>query len=225
MFEETESSRLSSVTIGANSITSISDINVADLNDIESQINKVKQNAIENQNQPRPKSILKTTSVDQDDEVSRKILIYSVWIIVLIICLPIIVCDLYFAYNDETCLNDYPANIDLNLKQYLIVSAFTSLIIINIYMTLMNYFTKDTYNDNMCLIIWSFVFIGLLGIFALIWNILGAVIFWGYIYGNGNCSKKVSTYLFVSLILKFVFTVHSYLRHRFTMPQKKATRE
>lgn len=219
MFEETESSRLSSVTIGANSVTSISDINVADLNDIESQINKVKQNAIENQNQLRPKSILKRTSVDQDDEVSRKILIYSVWIIVLIICLPIIVCDLYFAYNDETCLNDYPANIDLNLKQYLIVSAFTSLIIINIYMTLMNYFTKDTYNDNMCLIISSFVFIGLLGIFALIWNILGAVIFWGYIYGNGNCSKKVSTYLFVSLILKFVFTVHSY------KASKKATRE
>jgi|LauGreDrversion4_2_1035121.scaffolds.fasta_scaffold238884_2 predicted secreted protein len=219
MFEEIESSRLSSVTIGANSITSISDINVADLNDIESQINKLKQNAIENQNQQQPKSILKRTSADQDDEVSRKILVYSIWIVVLIICLPIIVCDLYFAYNDETCLNDYPANIDLNLKQYLIVSAFTSLIIINIYMTLMNYFTKDSYNDNMCLIIWSFVFIGLLGIFALIWNILGAVIFWGYIYGNGNCSRKVSTYLFVSLIIKFVFTAQSY------KATKKATRE
>jgi len=208
MFEETESSRLSSVTIDANSITSISDINAADLNDIESQMDKVTQNTIENQ--PRLKSILKRTSADQDEEVARKIVVYAIWIVVLIICLPIIICDLYFAYNDETCLNDYPANIDLNLKQYLIVSAFTSLIIVNVYMTLMNYFTKDKYNDNLCLIISSFVFIGLLGIFALIWNILGAVVFWGYIYGNGNCSRKVSTYLFVSLIIKFVFTVHSY---------------
>jgi len=217
MFEETESSRLSSVTIGANSITSISDINVADLNDIESQIDKVPQNALENQQ--RLKSILKRTSADQDDEVARKILVYSIWIVVLIICLPIIICDLYFAYNDETCLNDYPANIDLNLKQYLIVSAFTSLIIINIYMMLMNYFTKDKYNDNLCLIISSFVFIGVLGIFALMWNILGAVIFWGYIYGNGNCSRKVSTYLFASLIIKFVFTAQSY------RATKKATQE
>jgi hypothetical protein len=208
MFEETESSRLSSVTIDANSITSISDINVADLNDIESQMDKVTQNTIENQ--PRLKSILKRTSADQDEEVARKIVVYAIWIVVLIICLPIIICDLYFAYKDETCLNDYPANIDLNLKQYLIVSAFTSLIIVNVYMTLMNYFTKDKYNDNLCLIISSFVFIGLLGIFALIWNILGAVVFWGYIYGNGNCSRKVSTYLFVSLIIKFVFTVQSY---------------
>jgi hypothetical protein len=83
----------------------------------------------------------------------------------------------------------------------------------------MNYFTKDTYNDNMCVIIWAFVFIGLLGIFALIWNILGAVIFWGYIYGNGNCGRKVSTYLFVSLIIKFVFTAQSY------KATKNATRE
>jgi hypothetical protein len=208
MFEETESSRLSSVTIGANSITSISDINVSDLNDIESQMDKVTQNAFENPH--RLKSILKRTSVEQDNDIARKIVIYSVWIVNLIICLPIIICDLYFAYTDETCVNEYPANIDINMKQYLIVSAITSFVIINAYMLLINSFAKEEYTDNFCCVILAFVFIGLLGIFALIWNILGAVIFWGSIYGEGHCSRKVSTYLFVSLIIKFVFTVQSY---------------
>jgi hypothetical protein len=208
MFEETESSRLSSVTIGANSITSISDINVSDLNDIESQMDKVTQNAVDNPH--RLKSILKRTSVEQDNDIARKIVIYSVWIVNLIICLPIIICDLYFAYTDETCVNEYPANIDINMKQYLIVSAITSFVIINAYMLLINSFAKEEYTDNFCCVILAFVFIGLLGIFALIWNILGAVIFWGSIYGEGHCSRKVSTYLFVSLIIKFVFTVQSY---------------
>ena len=208
MFEETESSRLSSVTIGANSITSISDINVSDLNDIECQMDKVTQSAFENPH--RLKSILKRTSVEQDNDIARKIVIYSVWIVNLIICLPIIICDLYFAYTDETCVNEYPANIDINMKQYLIVSAITSFVIINAYMLLINSFAKEEYTDNFCCVILAFVFIGLLGIFALIWNILGAVIFWGSIYGEGHCSRKVSTYLFVSLIIKFVFTVQSY---------------
>ena len=208
MFEETESSRLSSVTIGANSITSISDINVSDLNDIESQMDKVTQNAHENPH--RLKSILKRTSVEQDNDIARKIVIYSVWIVALIICLPIIICDLYFAYTDETCVNEYPANIDINMKQYLIVSAITSFVIINAYMLLINSFVKEEYTDNFCCVILAFVFIGLLGIFALIWNILGAVIFWGSIYGEGHCSRKVSTYLFVSLIIKFVFTAQNY---------------
>ena len=208
MFEETESSRLSSVTIGANSITSISDINVSDLNDIESQMDKVTQNAVDNPH--RLKSILKRTSVEQDNDIARKIVIYSVWIVNLIICLPIIICDLYFAYTDETCVNEYPANIDINMKQYLIVSAITSFVIINAYMLLINSFAKEEYTDNFCCVILAFVFIGLLGIFALIWNILGAVIFWGSIYGEGHCSRKVSTYLFVSLIIKFVFTIQSY---------------
>jgi len=215
MFEETESSRLSSVTIGGNSITSISDINIGDVNDIESQIDKLKQEkfAVKNthtQNIQLPKGILKRTSVEQDNDIARKIVIYSVWIIALIICLPIIICDLYFAYTDETCVNEYPSNIDINMKQYLIVSAITSFVIINAYMLLMNSFAKEEYTENFCCVILAFVFIGLLGIFALIWNILGAVVFWGSVYGDGHCSRKVSTYLFVSLIIKFVFTIQSY---------------
>ena len=41
------------------------------------------------------------------------------------------------------------------------------------------------------------------GIFQIIWNILGAVTFWGTIYKEGNCNLHISTYLFVSLIIKF----------------------
>ena len=41
-------------------------------------------------------------------------------------------------------------------------------------------------------------------LFNVIWNIIGAIIFWGNIYKNNNCDDDVSTYIFVSLIIKLI---------------------
>ena len=190
MFEEPESSRLSSVSIdGENGLSVLS------ITDIESQ--QLPNSVIQNINRE-----------DKDSETNC--IINSVWLTVLLICSPIIICDVYFAYTDNTCVNEYPANLELNLKQYLFISALSTFININVYMLFINIFVRDEYVQNICCVFSIGLFISLLALFALIWNILGAVVFWGSIYATNHCSKQVSTYIFVSLIIKFVLTVNTY---------------
>jgi hypothetical protein len=145
-----------------------------------------------------------------DKDAETNCIIHTIWIIILLLCSPIIICDVYFAYTDETCVNEYPANLELNLKHYLFISALSTFININMYMLFIKYFVKTEYNENLFWVLSVGVFISLLALFSLIWNILGAVIFWGSIYATNHCSKQVSTYIFVSLIIKFVLTVNTY---------------
>jgi len=124
-------------------------------------------------------------------------------LLILVIMVPIIVTDLYFGFTDSSCVNDEPKNLAISMKLYLLVSGFVSLgsmigILINICCFT---FDEDTAVLNMCCIS-CIAIIG--GVFHIIWNILGAIVFWGTTYGEGNCDKNISTYIFVSLIIKFV---------------------
>jgi|LakMenE18May11ns_1017448.scaffolds.fasta_scaffold9879396_2 hypothetical protein len=189
----TDETRFSSVSINGDSRVS-----VLSINDIESQqLPSSVMFAIQNINK-----------TDKDAETNC--IIHTIWIIILLLCSPIIICDVYFAYTDETCVNEYPANLELNLKHYLFISALSTFININMYMLFIKYFVKTEYNENLFWVLSVGVFISLLALFSLIWNILGAVIFWGSIYATNHCSKQVSTYIFVSLIIKFVLTVNTY---------------
>jgi hypothetical protein len=189
----TDVTRLSSVSINGDSRVS-----VLSINDIESQ--KLPSSVII--------SIQNINKTDKDAETNC--IIHTIWVIILLLCSPIIICDVYFAYTDETCVNEYPANLELNLKHYLFISALSTFININMYMLFIKYFVKTEYNKNLFWVLSVGVFISLLALFSLIWNILGAVIFWGSIYSTNHCSKQVSTYIFVSLIIKFVLTVNTY---------------
>ena len=55
--------------------------------------------------------------------------------------------------------------------------------------------------ENLCCVYFT---AAIAGVFHLIWNILGAIVFWGTIYGENICDKNVSTYMFVSLIIKLI---------------------
>lgn len=189
----TDETRFSSVSINGDSRVS-----VLSINDIESQ--QLPSSVI--------MAIQNINKTDKDAETNC--IIHTIWIIILLLCSPIIICDVYFAYTDETCVNEYPANLELNLKHYLFISALSTFININMYMLFIKYFVKTEYNENLFWVLSVGVFISLLALFSLIWNILGAVIFWGSIYATNHCSKQVSTYIFVSLIIKFVLTVNTY---------------
>jgi hypothetical protein len=117
----------------------------------------------------------------------------------LTLIMPCVVCDLFFAITDKTCVNENVANI--NLKQYLLgtgIFAF-SIIVINI----ISLFTISGINNELCILFMYIV--NIIGtIFTIIWNIIGAVIFWGTIYKENICSSQVSTYLFVVLIFRLL---------------------
>jgi hypothetical protein len=129
------------------------------------------------------------------------------YIICLFMCsLPIIITDLYFGFSNEYCLTEQMPSLNFNLKTYLISSAFVSLIYIVIY--IISSFTILCIDENEENILYLLVInagINVVGPFInIIINILGGVLFWSYIYPNNKCSTNLSTYLFVSIILKII---------------------
>jgi hypothetical protein len=166
---------------------------------------------------PELKGILRKTSqinVDDTDKIIKTFL--SIFITIL--ALPFIVCDLYYAYNDSSCVQEYPKKFNINLKIYLLLSGYTLLsnITIIIFGLCM---TSKRYTDiiNISVIILLGIFMIICGLFNVIWNIIGAIVFWGNIYKNDNCDNNISTYVFVSLIIKLFanFMFIFYLRNNY----------
>ena len=50
------------------------------------------------------------------------------------------------------------------------------------------------------------------------WNILGAVTFWKTIYKGGKCDLMISTYIYVSLIIKLI--INSFVIGQNSMKKK-----
>jgi hypothetical protein len=90
----------------------------------------------------------------------------------------------------------------------LLVSGFMALSWLLIIICTTCSISNDNNNNTTAIICTKFIGLVIL-IFNLIWNILGAVTFWGSIYKGGHCDSKTSTYIYVSLIIKFVGTLIS----------------
>jgi hypothetical protein len=120
---------------------------------------------------------------------------------IMIIMCPIIVTDLYFGFTDNSCVNDEPKNLALSMKLYLIVSGFVGIGTMFGFITNICCLSAD--KDKIVINICCLYFIAVIAaVFHLIWNIIGAIVFWSTIYKEENCDKNVSTYIFVSLIIK-----------------------
>jgi hypothetical protein len=166
-------------------------------NDIETGSNSSSEKAV-------LKGILKK-SHDEDDDTRTGLMIIKLFTTLLMIVLmtPIIVCDIYFGFSDHSCINEMPDGLNYTMKLYLLVSGFMGLswLLFIIYTTC----SLSVSNDNNQTSIICAGCIGLIVlIFNLIWNILGAVTFWGSIYKGGHCDSETSTYIYVSLIIKLI---------------------
>jgi hypothetical protein len=169
-------------------------------NDIETGSN----NSISSNEKAVLKGILKK-SHDEDDDTRTGLMIIKLFTTLLMIVLmtPIIVCDIYFGFSDHSCINEMPDGFNYTMKLYLLVSGFMGLswLLFIIYTTC----SLSINNDNNQTSIICAGCIGLIVlIFNLIWNILGAVTFWGSIYKGGHCDSETSTYIYVSLIIKLI---------------------
>jgi hypothetical protein len=166
-------------------------------NDIETGSNNSIEKAV-------LKGILKK-SCDMDDEIRTGIMVIKMCTTLLMVVLttPIIICDLYFGFSDHYCINEMPDGFNYTMKLYLLVSGFIGLswVLFMIYTTC----SLSINNDNNQTSIICAGCIGLIVlIFSLIWNILGAVTFWGSVYKGGHCDSETSTYIYVSLIIKLI---------------------
>ena len=128
----------------------------------------------------------------------------------MILVFPILICDMYYAYNDDSCVNEYPKGLSINMKDYLLGCSYTTIIVMAIIICL----TCTASNEDIKLII---IFINIwpgfiLNSFSLIWHIIGASIFWGKLYPEHLCNKSPSTYFFISLIIKILLSTTPFFR-------------
>lgn len=154
---------------------------------------------------PEVKSILKRTNreIENDNKIKTFILQFIGILFAALFVSPFIICDLVFGYNDDSCVDIYPENMSfINMKIYLLVSGYLAIglltcIIINLYFA-----TDDNIGNNIILVAFLSIVLYVSQVFFVIWNVLGAVIFWGTLNKHNYCSKSINTYLFVSLIMK-----------------------
>jgi hypothetical protein len=158
------------------------------------------------------KGILKKENVNIEKQTTDAINLL-IMIGAIIMCAPIIFCDMYFGYTDESCVTVYPSNLKINLKIYLITSAYFNLLLLslgilnNYYLPGKNVTFVGQYIIKLCTL--SAVLINLISFTN---TVIGAVMFWGTLYGDKICSSNVSTYIFITLIIKLIVNLrYAYL--------------
>jgi hypothetical protein len=133
------------------------------------------------------------------NELSLCVKIFSSLCLIILV-FPITFCDLYFGFSDDTCVSNHVDRININLKTYLIVSGVACgcfVFFLILVLCLMNQTNSATF--GLC----GLVLIYTVDIFMISWNIIGGVIFWGYM-DNTTCSNNVYNYVFASLIIKYI---------------------
>tara|TARA_B110000495_G_C22808200_1_gene471901 strand:+ start:232 stop:825 length:594 start_codon:yes stop_codon:yes gene_type:complete len=150
--------------------------------------------------------ILKKDNPEEEKRLNYMIsFIYMMGII--IISIPFIFCDFYYSFTDVTCVYISPEKLNINLKIYLIVSGCFNIIsliclIINCYYlpSRTNVFEIRQITKILVLVA-SFI-----NFVTFVNNIVGSILFWGTLYRE-ICSSNLSTYIFISLIIKFVANI------------------
>ena len=140
------------------------------------------------------------------DKNNKNIIFFKIVVSIIFTLLnfPIIFCDFYYAINDNSCVNQKIDKLAVNMYDYLIVSGISSVIITFISILSIFYFEKIKTTKFILFNILFILFLYIIGLFTIGWNIIGSLIFWHYM-DNNKCSNEIFNYLFASLIIKLVF--------------------
>jgi hypothetical protein len=157
------------------------------------------------------------TNEIENHKKNKKCLSISIIICIFIVSLSITICDLFFGFSDDPCLEKKLPEFKFNLKTYLRTSGFISIIYILLYTCyiihiLYNRKITIIENENIYLMVFSIGIILLGWFFILIWTILACILFWNYLYPNHLCNTNLSNYMFVSLIVKIISTYYSLIK-------------
>jgi len=150
----------------------------------------------------QPKSIL-YKGKDTDDDTTMVIIKTIVTLFIICFILPFIIIDLYIAYTDKSCVNDYPPKLKISLSIYLQLNSYILLLVLSVYIAMIHKKIQVFACDEiMKTIFYLFMYVSRIIIFG--WNVLGAILFWGYIAENSNCSVVVYNYLYVTFIIRLL---------------------
>lgn len=152
----------------------------------------------------QPKSIL--YKVKDNDDITMVIIKTIVILFIISFILPFIIIDLYIAYTDKSCVTIYPDKLKISLSIYLKVNSYILLFILSIYIAFIyKKIQLFAYNEVIRTIFGLFIYISRIIMFG--WNVLGAIIFWGYIAEKSNCSVVIYNYLYATFIIKLLIII------------------
>lgn len=190
------------MTTNYDSVTSVSN------SDLESEykeseynneliIDKINQRGILKKNNKNNKN--NTNDNDYNDENIIMCVKTSIFLVIFTIAIPFIVCNLCYAYSDDSCVNLQAGNLDITLKTYLAVDGiFGAVGMLIVSLCICCFAEKFNDINNSCL---GKTFGTLITLFGLAWTITGAIIFWNIL---NKCDNGVYNYVFTQLIIKFV---------------------
>lgn len=170
-------------------------------NDAELCENNNKNDTKEELLLPQPKSILYYPN--NNDNITLVIIKVIVVLFMMCFVMPFIILDLYFAYTDTSCVNIYPNKLKITLSIYLQVNSYMMIIAMTT-QTLLIFDKIKIYNYSEIIQIVFGLFMIVSRIAILGWNIIGALIFWGFIIENGGCSVIIYNYLFASFVIRIL---------------------
>jgi len=141
---------------------------------------------------------------EERDATQFRIAKICISVITIIICTPIILFDLLYAYTDKSCVDIYPNKLDINMKTYLLVCGYLG--IVDLFIVVISIILTSSTNQTTNIYIYTanVIIDTLIKIFIEVWTIIGAVIFWGTLSHTNDCSKTTYNYLFITLIIKLV---------------------
>lgn len=151
------------------------------------------------------------TNMDGNQNGAGSICIkFIIWIIFCILIFPLPFCDLYYAYNDDSCVNNDAGKLAINLKDYLLVYGWIMMSLLGFIGFALCFVNPNTSIDEAdhCFFACGSLFVvllALISIFSIIWNVFGAIIFWGLMDTN-DCDSGIYNYVFASLIIKLIFS-------------------
>ena len=160
------------------------------------------------------KNMKSSEELHHDNETKIRVVKMVAILFISIFASPFIICDLIFGYSDDSCIDTYPENLNLvNMKTYLLVSSYYTIGFLTvIYINLC--FMSENNDTNVILFSFLSIMKNLSQVFLVIWNIIGAIIFWGTLNQRELCSKNINTYLFVYIIIILLVNFYNIIRNK-----------
>ena len=178
--------------------------------DLEVELNKNKQEILSIQ---IPTST--PTPTPTSNLISNNSLGSLLWIFIMFISFPFTFCDLYYGYNDNSCVSKPAGRLAINLKDYLLICGWLDVCILTI-MTIglcftdINSISKIKNRLTICYI-FLLILMAIIGLFSFMLNIFGAVIFWS-LMDTSECDSGIYNYVFASLIFKLCLNTFNILK-------------